>query len=130
MSIQIAGAFNSGAAVGNAGVATANATSAARVGGRVAAIYIKGNDSPPNTTDITIATAGTHAPAITLLTITNYTADAWYFPRVAVHDTAGVALTLDGTHAATDLIPIDDLIKVTIAQANAADSIDVTIILE
>lgn len=130
MTVCLAGPFNSGVAAGGAGVATNNATSSLLVSGRVAAIHIKGNGSPPATTDITIATAGTHAPAITLLAITDYAADAWYFPRIQVHSVAGALLTMDGVRVLTDLIPVNDLIKVTIAQANDGDSIDVTIIME
>ncbi len=125
------GPINSGAAVGVDGSATANASSHA-VRGKVHAIAVKYNDAPPATTDVTIETGGVspRVPAITLLTLTNANTDTIKYPRVQVHDTAGVGLTLNGTQIASDKIGIDDAVKVTIAQANAADNVDVWLCLE
>ncbi len=125
------GPINSGAAVGGAGVATAN-NSSHRVAGKVHAIEVKYNDSPPVTTDVTIATVGAsaHVPAIALLTLSNANTDTIKYPRVQVQDTAGVGLTLDGTRISSDKIEIDDAIKVTIDQANAGDNVDVWVCLE
>lgn len=36
----------------------------------------------------------------TILTLSNANDDAWYYPRVIMHDNAGVAVTLDGTNEA------------------------------
>jgi hypothetical protein len=132
-SIQWVGPFNSGAAAGGAGVATANASSNHKLCGKVHAIYVKYNDSPPaGTTDILIATVGTSpaVPAITLLSIANAATDTLKYPRAQVHGTDGSALTLDGTRIAFDKIAIDDVVNVKIDQANNGDSIDVWLALE
>ncbi len=128
------GPINSGAAVGATG--TGDATSygtSPRVHGKIHAVYVKYNESPPaGTTDVTIATLGTSpsVPAITILSLANAATDALKYPRVQVHGTDGVALTTDGTRILTDKIAVDDAIKVTIAQANDGDNADVWICLE
>lgn len=126
--MKLIGPHNSGTAAGSAGSATANATTTVRISGFLQGVYVKYNDSPPaGTTDVTIATLGTSPapPAVTLLTLTNAATDGWFYPRVQVHSTAGAAATLDGTRAMLVPAPIDDFLKVTIAQANASDSVDV-----
>lgn len=125
MAINLLGPFNTGIGAGGAGVATNNATTSTILSGVVYGVYIKGNDSPPNTTDFTLATAGTCAPAVTILTITNYTADAWYYPRVLIHDTTGTASTTVYDHLA-----INDNVKATIAQANNGDSGDFYLLMD
>lgn len=132
MSIQWFGPINSGAATGGSGSATANSTSK-KLRGKIHAVYVKYNDSPPaGTTDVTVATAGAspYVPAITILTLTNTATDVLKYPRVQVHGTDGTALTMDGTRILTDKIAVDDGIKVTIAQANNDDNVDVWIALE
>jgi hypothetical protein len=119
--INIAGPFNSGAAVGSNGSATANATTAQPINGFIVGVYVRYNDSPPATTDVTIATAGSAAPAFTLLTLTDKNTSGWFYPRITPHDLLGVALADVNTN-----VPIfADKVTVTIAQANAADSVDV-----
>ena len=123
--MNLYGPLNTGAAAGGAGVATANASSTSRVKGLVLAVYVRYNDSPPaGTTDITIATAGTTMPAATILVIANAATDGWFYPVVQNN------LSADGTAVAGQYTPltIDDLIKVTIAQANNDDSIDVWVL--
>ena len=132
MTMQWFGPINSGAAVGANGVATANESSH-KISGKIHAVYVKYNDSPPGaTTDVTVTTLGASpsVPAITILALTDTATNALKYPRVQVHDTAGSALTMDGTRILTDKIAVDDCIKVTIAQANAADNVDVWICLE
>ena len=131
--IQWVGPLNSGAAAGVAGSATANASSNHKLQGKVHAVYVKYNDAPPaGTTDVTVATVGAapHVPAITILSIANAATDVLKYPRVQVHGTDGAALTMDGTRILTDKIAIDDSVKVTITQADAADNVDVWLCLE
>lgn len=128
----LSGPHNSGAAAGSAGSATANATSTNVILGRVLAVYVKYNDSPPAaTTDVTIATAGGtgSAPANTILTITNAATNAWFYPRHTVHDEAAAAITYDGTREVHEAPPIHDTVKVTIAGANAGDNVDVWLLM-
>lgn len=125
--INVYGPFNTGASAGGAGVSTANATSTVPLGGILVALYVKYNDSPPSTTDVTIATLGTSpsAPALTLLTLTNANTDGWFYPRALIHNTSGTAST-----TVYDYLPLLDKVKVTIAQANDADSVDVWFLVD
>jgi len=121
------GPFSSGAAAGNNGAATANSTTAIELAGRVAGIYVKYNDSPPATTGVKIETVGTapNPPSYTLLELSNANTGGWFYPHVAIHDTAGAAIA--GEY---DTLLVADRVKITIAGANANDSVDVWFILE
>jgi hypothetical protein len=126
--MRLAGPYNSGAAVGGDGVATANTTNTSVLVGRIQGIYIKYNHSPPaGTTDVTVKTLGTspYPPTYDIEVVSNAATDGWFYPRVLVHDTAGA--TIAGEY--TPLL-IHDLVNVTIAQANAADNVDVWILLD
>ncbi len=123
--IHLAGPYNSGAAVGSAGVATANQDSSVILTGRVLGVYVKYNDSPPaGTTDVVIATVGSRHPATTVLSLANGATDGWRYPNLQVTDVSGVAIT--GEYQG---ILIADKINVKIDQANAADSVDVWLLL-
>lgn len=127
--MKLIGPINSGAAAGGNGSATANANSPHIVSGSVSAIYVKYNDSPPaGTTDVTIATLGTTpaAPAQTLLAVADSATDSWYYPRALTHvNTTGATIA-----GAYEEMPVHDYINVKIAQANAADNIDVWLLLD
>ena len=125
--VRLVGPINSGAAVGKNGVATANASTTTRIIGRVAAVYVKYNDSPPGaTTDVVVKALGTspEAPTYNILTRTDTATSGWFYPRVQVTDTAGAGIA--NTY---DLLPIYDLVNVKIDQANAADNVDVWLLL-
>lgn len=125
--IRVAGPFNSGASVGGNGVATANATSKVEISGYVVGVYVKYNDAPPaGTTDVTIATLGTSpaAPSRTILTLTDTATDGWFYPQANVCSTAAANQAAIWTK-----IPIADYVKVTIDQANAADNVDVWLMI-
>jgi len=126
--IHTAGPFNSGAAVGGAGVATANTDTPTRISGRLRGIYVKYNDAPPAATcDITIATKGANnsPPAQTLLSVANAATDGWFYPAPQLHTTAGALIA--GEYGQ---LLVDDLVNVKIDQANANDNIDVWLVLE
>lgn len=126
--MNLVGPINSGPAVGGDGVATASDTTAVYIIGRVQGIYVKYNDSPPaGTTDVTVATLGTSptAPTYNLLAVVNAATDGWFYPRVQVHTVAGAAIAAEYTP-----LIVYDRIKVTIAGANAADNVDVWILLD
>jgi hypothetical protein len=130
MSIKTLGPIKSGVAAGGAGVATNNFTTLERVTGKIKAVVLKYLDSPPGTTDVTVATAGTLMPALTILTITNAAANAHFPIRHKISDEAGADVTYDGTNEVYDDVVIDDYVKVTIAQADNGDSVDVFLIME
>lgn len=111
-------------ATGGAGTATATATSTRVVNGHIVAVYVEYLDSPPATTDVTIE-EGTAVPAVPILTITNAATSGWFYPRAAAVNTGNTAITNSFA-----LIAVSDYIKVTIAQANNADGINVTIVYD
>lgn len=125
--MKLMGPISSGVAAGSAGSATANQTTTTRAVGRVMAIYVKYNDSPPVTTDVTIATDGTSPapPAYSILTLTDANTDGWFYPRVQIDDTTGTPIAAEYSP-----LLVHDLIKVTIAGANASDSVDVWLMLD
>lgn len=119
---------NSGAAAGSNGSATNNGTSTHIVNGEICSIGVTYGDSPPASTDVTIATTGDHGPALTILTLTNANTDGWFLVRHLLDDPAGADITYDGTEEVYGKAAVSDTIKVTIAQANANDTAEVVIL--
>lgn len=131
--MRTVGPFNSGDAAGVDGSATNNQESSQNVSGYIMSIYIRYNDSPPATTDVTIASQGTNTgkpPANTIFTKSNANTDGWFYPHHVIHDETGNEITYDGTNEIYEPIPIDDEIIVTIAGANVGDSVDVWMIID
>ena len=120
--------INTGAAVGGDGSATANNTSSHVITGQICSVGVTYGDSPPGTTDVTIATAGNNGPALTILTLTNANSDGWFHPRHVVDSNAGADITYDGTRVVHDKVCIADNIKITVSQANDDDSVDVVVV--
>ena len=124
---MLIGPINSGAAVGGAGVATATGSSTQVITGLVYQVVIKYNDAPPAaTTVVTIKTKGTApaAPSSNILVVTNSATNASYQPRFDSHKTDATALVTN-----TGLPPVEDIIQVVIAGADAADNVDVWLYL-
>jgi hypothetical protein len=115
------GPITTPACAGADGVAAATVTSSIIINGFVAAAYIQYVGDDPATTDTTIATLGTSpvCPTYNILVVTNSATDALHVPRKACVDTAGAA---NGEYA---YIPVNDYVKVTVAQANTGDVINV-----
>lgn len=129
--MQFIGPMTSGAAAGEAGSATANATTSNKICGVVKAVWVKYEGSPPaETTDITVATVGSAHPATTILSITNAATDGVFYPHAQAQLNDGTALTYDGTYKVPAEIAIFDNVKVTIAGANAADYVTVWMAVE
>jgi hypothetical protein len=118
---MLIGPINSGVAAGGAGVATATGETNHPITGLLYAVYVKYNDAPPATTDVTVKTKGTNPPSKNLLVVPNAATDGEFLPRL---DTCKAA---DATAlAANDAMPIvSDIVQVVIAGANNGDSIDV-----
>lgn len=129
--ISFKGPLNSGSAVGADGLATVSTTTTQAVIGRVLAIYLRYNGIPSGTTDITVATAGIDIPGvITLLSLADATIDGWFYPRHIIETNDGTDITYNGTHKVYEPYISNDKITVTIAQANAANSVDAWLVLE
>ncbi len=130
--MRIVGPINTGLTTGGAGVSTNNADTTQSICGLVAAVYIKYNGAPPaGTTDVTIATKGTSAPAYNVLKISNAATDGLFLPRKATVDQAGAALLYAaGGVGVADLIPVNDIVNVLIEGADDNDSADVWLYLK
>ena len=119
---------NSGAASGSNGSATNNGTSTHIVNGEICSVGVTYGDSPPASTDVTIATTGDHGPALTILTITNANSDGWFNVRHKLDDESAADISYDGTEEVYGKVAVSDTIKVTIAGANANDTAEVVIL--
>lgn len=125
--IEAIGPLNSGTTAGGAGVSTNNATGTTAITGELLGFYLRFNGSPPaGTTDTTIQLTGGVLPARTILTITNGATDGFYPVRQGAVSVANAAITDSNV-----CIPlVRDYIKVTIAQADDGDSVDVWAVVE
>ena len=130
--MNLLGPVNSGAAVGSDAAATSNADSKSPISGRILAVYVKYNHSPPGTTDVVISTKGSspRPPSNTILTLTDAATAGWFYPRHIVHDEAGDAYLWDGTNEVYEPVPVNDIINVSIAGANALDNVDVWLLFD
>lgn len=100
---------------GAAGSAAGNNTSRKPINGKLIGLYID-YVTQPATADVTITTP--NAPVKTLLTLTDANTDGWFYPRYVVHGETGTALT--GTAGGDRTMhPIDDYVKVAVAQGDA-----------
>ena len=113
---------------GSAGSATGTGVSDEGLTGLLRAVHVD-YTSMPATTDVTIST--TAAPTVTFLTLTNTNTDGWYYPMIAAHTNAGAAITYDGTRPIYTLFGINDIVTVSVAQADAlANAVIVTLLME
>ena len=102
------------AVTGTAGSATGSRTTGV-INGRVLAVHLIYTGQPA-TTDVSVST--TYAPVRNILTISNANTDTWFYPRVAMTNTSGAAITFDGTQAIVGEIPVNDQITVSVAQGD------------
>lgn len=86
------------------------------------AVYLDYLDSPPGTTDVTVAEA-TNSPAMPILTVTDAATAGWFQPLAQAESTAGAAFTGQAMG-----IAVNDYVSVTIAQANDGDGVTATIV--
>ena len=121
--------FSTGAAVGANGSATATGHSTP-VAGQVLAVHVTYVDSPPaGTTDFTLSDEADPASE-SIITLTNAATDVRIFPRRLLETNDGTDLTYDGTRKVYGRYPVYGRLEATIAGANAADSVTVTVWLE
>lgn len=127
MTISLVGPLTSGVAAGEDASATNNATSTAVLSGIVRAIHVEYKDSPPAaTTNVTVATVGTDAPAETLYYKADSATDGWFYPKTLFNlNTDGAAIS-----SQYEFMAIHDKVKITIDSANADDYVNVYILLE
>ena len=120
--------INSGDTAGGAGASTSNNTSSHVVVGQICPIGVTYNGSPPASVDVVVATAGNNGPALTILTLTNVRVDGWFHPRHVVDDAAAADIEYADGYSVYDKVCVADNIKVTVAQADDGDSVDVVVV--
>jgi hypothetical protein len=128
--MQLSGPYNSGAAVGSNGSATANTDFKVTVSGKLVGIYIRYNHSCPATTVPTIKTLGVGTPSYNLLVAPAGNTDGLFVVKQQVVDPTGALPTYEGIHGVVGEIPVYDGINVKVDLANALDSVDVWLFLE
>ncbi len=121
--------FSTNVATGSAGTATATGYSP-HLTGKVLAVHVAYVDSPPaGTTDFTLSDEADPA-AENITARTNAATDYKDYPRRKVQDNAGADVTYDGTNEIYEPYVVYGRLKATIAQANAGDSVTVTVWVE
>lgn len=104
-------------ACGADGSASGNTTADEMVRGRVVAVYLDYAATLTTTADITLAPAGT--PTENVLAKANSATDAWYYPRRAVHSSAGAAIEYANGYPIYEPFWVDDYLKLSVAQGTA-----------
>jgi hypothetical protein len=117
--------FTTGAAAGSAGSATATGYSE-RVDGEVLAVHLDYQDSPPATTDVSISDESDPASE-EIVNLDDANTDIKLYPRRLVETNDGTDITYDGTRKVYAPYVVSGRLEATIAQANAADYVDVTV---
>jgi hypothetical protein len=111
-------------AAGGSGAATKTAYSDQKANGRIVAVYLDYQDSPPGTTDVTLAPK--NFPGTPILYKADYATDAWFYPVVqAVKNTDATTFT-----GIAKEIAVNDYLALTIAQANNGDGVIATVLYE
>ena len=121
--------FSTGAAVGAAGSATATGYSP-HVSGKVLAVYMNYQDSPPaGTTDFTLSDEEDPASE-SIVSLSNTATDQKIYPRRVTEKNDGTDILYTTGEEVHEPYVVNGRLEATIAQANADDSVDVTVWLE
>jgi len=116
--------FSTAAAAGSAGSATATGYSAP-VQGKVLAVHVDYQDSPPATTDFTLSDEDDPASEA-IVSLANANSDVKLYPRRQIESNDGTDLTYDGTRGVYEAYVVHGRLNATIAQADANDECIVT----
>ena len=118
--------FSTGAAVGADGVATATGYSTP-IAGEVLAVHVAYLDTPPAaTTDFTLQDESDPA-AENIVNLVNAATNAKHYVRRITAASTGFGITYNGTQPVYEPYVVCGRLKATIAQANAGDSVTVTV---
>lgn len=105
-------------ATGAAGAATGSATTERVLHGYVYAVYVDYTSGISSTTDVTFAQA---SPSGTVLALTNYYTDTWYYPTVQQHSSAGATVT------AYERALVEGVLTISAAQTTSGTVATVTV---
>lgn len=108
-------------AVGSNGSAVALGVTKIPITGFVTAIHFKRDVGPVSSTDAIIREKFNN-PSKTILTVTNLSADGWYYPRATLVDPSGTALV-----GPVDYIDVTDYLELRIEGANPGSVVTATI---
>ena len=114
--------------MGNSGSATATAYSS-HVAGKVLAVYVDYVDSPPGTTDFTLSDESDPASE-SIIGLTNANTDIKIYPRRVTEKNEGTDILYVTGEEVHEPYVVHGRLEATIAQANAADSVTVTVWIE
>ncbi len=121
--------FTTGAAVGADGVATATDHSP-HVAGKVLAVHVDYQDSPPAaTTDFILSDEGDPASE-TIVSLTDQATDIKIYPRRVTEQNDGTDILYVAGEEVFEPHVVHGRLEATIAQANAGDSVTVTVWIE
>jgi hypothetical protein len=120
--------FSTGAAVGANGVATATDYSS-HVSGKVLAVHVDYVDSPPGTTDFTLSDEGDPASE-SIVSLTDQATDIKIYPRRVTEQNDGTDILYVAGEEVFENYVVYGRLEATIAQANAGDSVTVTVWVE
>ena len=121
--------FTTGVAVGSNGVATATGHSP-QVTGLVLAVYVDYQDSPPaGTTDFTLSDEADPASE-SIVSLTNTATDQKLYPRRITETNDGTDILYETGEEVHEPYVVHGRLEATIAQANAGDSVTVTVWVE
>jgi hypothetical protein len=118
--------FSTGAAAGSAGSATATGYST-HIAGEVLAVYVAYGDSPPAaTTDFTLSDESDPASEA-IITLANGATDQKIYPRRITEKNDGTDILYETGEEVHEPYVVHGRLEATIAQANAADYVTVTV---
>lgn len=120
--------FSTGLAVGSAGSATATGYSP-HVTGKVLAVNVDYQDSPPGTTDITLSDEGDPA-AESIVTLADQATDIKIYPRRVTEKNDGTDILYAAGEEVHEPYPVHGRLKAVIAGANANDYAIITVWLD
>lgn len=120
--------FTTGAAVGSDGAATATGHSS-HVAGKILAVHMDYVDSPPGTTDFTLSDENDPASE-SIVSLTDQATDIKIAPRRVTEKADGTDILYVAGEEVYEPYVVHGRLEATIAQANAADSVTVTVWIE
>jgi len=99
------------AAEGADGAAVGSGSTDRALYGHIYALHLDYADGVTSTTDITLTQA---SPSLTVLTQTNTSTDAWFYPGVMQTDSAGISLIL------SDRLLVSDRIDISVGETTSS----------
>lgn len=124
--ISITQAFRVTCSGGSAGSSAGETDSTYQLFGEVIGFVVKYSANPASTIDTQIDTLGADGmPTYQLLKLSNNVTDGLFLSRKQVVDINGAALLYSTSNPVAEKIPVLDKLKMTLAQGNSGDYVDI-----